>query len=206
MRLYHHLSLEGFSNTYVLGPEGPGGAIVIDPGSMDAELLMMIEEHDYTPEAVLLTRNERHHAGGVKTFQRIYDCQVFGRQPPADRHRSREITNTESFSVGSFDIKAIRLPGSWVDGVMYQIEGALFPGPMFSAGHISELPQGFAKALLVEGLQSVLGQMPAQTYVFPAYGPPTTIRAELRTNPDLRRSPDHHVSKSHFEIAPEIEL
>ena len=206
MRLFHHLSLEGFSNTYVLAPDGPGEAIVIDPGSMDAELLAIIEDHRFEPAAILLTRNERHHAGGVRTFQRIYDCPVFGRQPPTDQQRSREITDTEEFRVASFDVRAIRLPGSWIDGVMYLIAGALFPGPMFSAGLISELPQGYAKALLIEGLQSVLDDLPPETFVFPAYGPPTTIRAERRTNFELRTSPEKHIPKVSYEFAPEVEL
>lgn len=205
MKLFHHMALEGFSNTYVLGDEIGGNALVIDPGSMDKELLMLIENQGFVPRGVLLTRDERHHAGGVKTFQKIYDCPVFGRKPSTDQERSREITETSDFEVGGFSVCAIRLPGSWIEGVMYQIGDALFPGPMFSAGRTSELPAGFAKALLVEGLQTVLASMPKNTFVFPAYGPPTTIRAELQTNSDLRRSPDHHISRLHYETAPEME-
>ncbi len=206
MKLFHHISLEGFSNTYVLGSEESNAALVIDPGSMDEELLMLIEDNNFVPAGILLTRNERHHAGGVRTFQRIYDCPVFGRKPPEEHQHSHEITDTQSFSVGEFNVHAIRLPGSWIDGVIYRIGGALFPGPMFSAGKTTDLPPGFAKALLIEGLQAVLSSMPPGTYVFPAYGPPTTIRAELRTNADLRRSPDHHIPREHFEIATETEM
>lgn len=205
MRLFHHIALEGFSNTYVLGDESNGEALVIDPGSMDEDLLKLIENNNFEPKGVLLTRNERHHAGGVKTFTRIYECPVFGRKPPTDQERSREITQTADFTVGGFSVCAIRLPGSWIDGVMYRIADALFPGPMFSAGLTSDLPAGFAKALLIEGLQSVCSNLPPCTFVFPAYGPPTTIRAELQTNSDLRRSPDHHISQSHYENAPENE-
>ncbi|MFW6368175.1 MAG: MBL fold metallo-hydrolase [Spirochaetota bacterium] len=205
MRLFHHMALEGFSNTYVVGDERTGEALVIDPGTMDEDLLMLIESNGFKPQGVLLTRNERHHAGGVKTFTKIYECPVFGRSPPIDQERSREITQTARFEVGCFSVCAIRLPGSWIDGVMYQIADALFPGPMFSAGLTVDLPAGFAKALLIEGLQSVLSSLSPDTFVLPAYGPPTTIRAELQTNLDLRRPPDHHTSQSHHENAPENE-
>ena len=205
MKLFHHIFLDGFSNTYVLGSENSSRALVIDPGSMDEELLMLIEDNNFVPAAILLTRNERHHAGGVRTFQRIYNCPVFGRKPPEEHQHSHEITDTQSFTVGGFEVHAIRLPGSWIDGVIYQIGGALFPGPMLSSGKTSDLPPGFAKALLIEGLQTVLESMPPRTYVFPAYGPPTTIQAELGTNEDLRKSPDHHIPRERFEVAPETD-
>ena len=47
MRCYINFSLSGFSNTYIVGPDGPGDALIIDPGEMNVKLLNLIENNNF---------------------------------------------------------------------------------------------------------------------------------------------------------------
>ena len=55
MKLFFHFSVSGFSNTYLLGKEDQGDAIIVDPGVMNVPLLNMIEGNGYYVRSILVT-------------------------------------------------------------------------------------------------------------------------------------------------------
>lgn len=202
MKLFSHLSLEGFSNTYVIATDSSKSCVVIDPGSMDSDLLKIFLKNEIDPELVLITRAETHHMAGLDTLRKIYQPEIYGiesfdlsfgpKQTPVENGTADELVEYRDISFNGFSISAISFPGAWIDGSMYIVDGVLFPGAMFSAGGLREVDAGYPHALLVESLKSVFSTLPSPTWVFPAYGPPTTIQVELRSNPALRRPVEHH--------------
>jgi len=207
VKIYSQLSLEGFSNTYVVSSDSSSRCVVLDPGSMDSDLLTVFLKNRIEPETVLITRDERHHTAGLKTLIKIYQPSVYGVDSfdlsfgPADKApdsngsdmNPEKLVEYRTLALSDFSVTAITFPGAWIDGSMYVIDSVLFPGPMLSAGGIREVDAGYPQALLVEALRSVFDTLPKPTWIFPAYGPPTTIQAELRSNPSLQHPPEHFV-------------
>ena len=46
MKFFSLFSRMGFSNTYLVGPDDGGDAVLVDPGVFDAPLLQAVEERD----------------------------------------------------------------------------------------------------------------------------------------------------------------
>ena len=55
MKLFYHFIATGFTNAYLLGPDEPGDAVLIDPGGFDVDLLSLIESHGYYIRSILIT-------------------------------------------------------------------------------------------------------------------------------------------------------
>ena len=68
MKLFFHYCSFGFSNCYVLGGAEGTDAVIIDPGSMDNQLLECIERNDYCLKAVLITHDHKGHVQGLRTL------------------------------------------------------------------------------------------------------------------------------------------
>lgn len=203
MKIFSHLSLEGFSNTYVIASDDSPRCIVVDPGSMDADLLTVFLKNSIEPEVVLVTRAEKHHTAGLGTLKKVYQPLVYGHESfdlsfgPQEQGTGHDpvekLVEYRDLDIPDFTVKAITFPGAWIDGTMYIVDNVLFPGPMLSAGGLREVDAGYPRALLVEALRTVFSSLVKPTWIFPAYGPPTTIQVELRSNPSLLRPVEHHV-------------
>ena len=76
MRISFHFSVAGFSNTYIVGPDDGGDALIIDPGSMNVALLSAIETSGYYIRHVLLTHCHGSHSDGLRTLKKIYDFEI----------------------------------------------------------------------------------------------------------------------------------
>ncbi|MFP4509262.1 MAG: hypothetical protein ACOC4I_00115 [Spirochaetota bacterium] len=203
MKVVSHLSLEGFSNTYVIASDDNPRCIVVDPGSMDADLLTVFLKNGIEPGFVLVTRAEKHHTAGLSTMQKVYQPIVYGhksldpavdpQEQSAGNDPAENLVEYRRLDIPGFEVRAITFPGAWIDGTMYIVGDVLFPGPMLSAGGLREVDAGYPRALLIEALTTVFSSLPKSTWIFPAYGPPTTIQVELRSNPSLLRPVEHHV-------------
>ena len=75
MTIHSHFSLRGFSNTFVIASQGE--AVVIDPGTFDRQLLLLIEGNHLRIRSVLLTHWHKSHVDGIRTMGRIYEFSVY---------------------------------------------------------------------------------------------------------------------------------
>ena len=79
MKLYFHFAVFGFSNTYLIGNEDGGDAILVDPGVMDIELLRLIESNNFHIKHILITHSHTAHISGLETLKKIYDFQIYSK-------------------------------------------------------------------------------------------------------------------------------
>ncbi|HBG36831.1 MAG TPA: MBL fold metallo-hydrolase, partial [Treponema sp.] len=77
MKVYFNLSLEGFSNCYVVTNPEKKAAIIIDPGTVTKEILLQIEREQLNLEAVLITHNHESHLKGLATLRKIYTPKIY---------------------------------------------------------------------------------------------------------------------------------
>ena len=81
MKVFTIYNTNGYINTYLIGPEQGGEAIIIDPGQIDLHLLNLIESNNYYLKSIFVTHSHDTHIKGIKTLLKIYDAVVYGKLP-----------------------------------------------------------------------------------------------------------------------------
>jgi hydroxyacylglutathione hydrolase len=179
VKLFSAFSVETLSNCYLVGPDSPGDAILVDPASFQEHALELVEGNGYYVRAVLLTHCDEEHLDGLHTILRIYsDVTVIAAAPSAAGHDARIVRDGESFQVGELSIAAITLPGKGRDAVAYRIDAIVFSGTALTAGEPGVVANPYAKAILIADIQNKIYTLPDETVLLPFYGPPTTVGVE----------------------------
>jgi len=185
MRLFPHFSFLDFSNSYLIGPDQGGNAILIDPGIFDAGLLRLIENNNYYVRYVLVTHAHRSHTKGLKTLLKIYDAQIFAFDPFIQNFPAVQVREEKQQRVGEFVFEIIETPGHSDDSLCFKLNEFLFTGDTLTAGSISKNP-GYAEDALIFIIKKKLLTMDDDTLIFPGHGPPSRIAIERRFNPFLQ--------------------
>jgi glyoxylase-like metal-dependent hydrolase (beta-lactamase superfamily II) len=209
VKLFFHYCLHGFSNCYILGtdfpqngepgkhgtPSGeaspgeappgeapPGEAVIIDPGSMDEEILTFIENNDYKLRGVLITHDHRNHVRGLRTLQRIYHVDVYAVNHIVLDHRTTMVRDGEILNLGPFRIEVISVPGHSSDSAVFKIGHLLFTGDTLSAGLVGTTASSYGASVQMTALRSKVLSLPGDYTVLPGHGPPSSLEAERRFN------------------------
>ncbi len=195
MFIHTHICLQSFRNSYLIASKKTREAIIIDPAGIDVRLIETIESNNYLLKAAMLTTPRTLHERPIKTLRRIYPVQLFcvNHQIEDNDLKNMEINPIlpdQEFELLSAQIKPIAMSSHGIQTVVYQIGECLFTGDVLGAGNIGEPISSFAMALLKIEIQEKLMTLPSHTLIFPANGPPSTIEAELRTNPYLQEAHD----------------
>lgn len=182
MKLYQHYSVYGFANSYLLGNDETGQALVVDPGEFNAGMLNHIESNGYYVRAVLLTHNHVHHVRGLKTLLRIYEAELFAATSRILDIPCRVVKDGERFAIAGFRAEAFSLPGHSPDSMAYRIDRLLFTGDALHAGMIGKTLSPFNADLLIERLRDRLMGLDDDLVVLPGHGPPSSLGIERRFN------------------------
>ena len=188
MRLYSYFSVINFSNSYLLGPDGPGDAVLIDAGIFDTGLLSLIEDRGLYLRHVLITHAHRAHVNGITTIRKVYDATVYCHDPGQVSFPARAIQEGRSLNLGGFEFQVLETPGHSNDSVCFLHGQLLFTGDTLSAGMIGDTDTGYERALLLASIRKKLLCLGQDLFVFPGHGPPTRLEVERRLNPFLVES------------------
>jgi glyoxylase-like metal-dependent hydrolase (beta-lactamase superfamily II) len=185
LRLLTDYTHTGFCNTFLIGPDGPGDAILIDPGVFDSHLLMLIEENELYLRYILLTHAHKGHLGGITTIRKIYDTTIYYYGHSVNDIQTVRIHEGESIRIGEFDIEVLETPGHSGDSVIFLLDRYLFTGDTLMAGKIGNTPDAFSKGLLLSSIREKILTLDDEYMIFPGHGPPTKVGIERKLNPDL---------------------
>ncbi|MDR0494408.1 MAG: MBL fold metallo-hydrolase [Treponema sp.] len=188
MKLFFHFCSFRFSNCYVLGSEERSEAIIIDPGSMDKQLLECIENNNFNPRAILITHDHLGHVHGLRTLLRIYQAEIFAINRNVLDNRTTSVKDGDRISIGPFTVEVISIPGHSADSAVYRIGSLLFTGDTLSSGLVGSTASAYGAATQVNKLRSRLLSLPGDYTVLPGHGPPSTLEAERRFNVGISRS------------------
>jgi hydroxyacylglutathione hydrolase len=188
VRLFSYYSVVSFSNSYILGPDGPGDAVLIDAGVFDTGLLSLIEDNGLYLRHVLITHLHRGHIAGLPTIQKIYDATVYCHDPGQVSFPAQAIQEDKSLNAAGFHFRVLETPGHSNDSVCFLHGQLLFTGDTLSAGTIGDTSSGFERALLLTSIRKKLLALGQDVFVFPGHGPPTRMEVERRFNPFLVES------------------
>ncbi len=186
MKIYHHYSIYGFSNTYILGNEDTKSALIVDPAEISPLMIDQIENNKYRLSAILVTHNHVHHIRGLKTLMRIYQPTVYASNARLFGIACRKVRDQDVLEEAGFSILAIAVPGHSQDSIAYKIDNVIFSGDALHAGLIGKTTSSFNAQALAERLVSRILCYDDDVMIFPGHGPPTTVGTEKRFNLGLR--------------------
>lgn len=186
MKVYCHVSLEGYTNSYtILNDEGERGAIIVDPVKITMDEINLIEGGGYNLAGVLVTHGHTHHVAGLKTLQKIYAPAVYAADSELCGIACSILNGDGILRLAGLDVVHYSVPGHSIDSMVYSIGDMLFTGDTLSSGVTGGTLSQYSHRLLCSRIREKLLALPDRTIVFPGHGCPGTIGSERRYNLDL---------------------
>ena len=185
MKFFSLFSRLGFSNTYLVGPSGGGGAVLIDPGAFDAPLLQAVEGNGLTVRWILITHAHNAHINGVRGLLKVYNAQIYSNQPSVLDFPAHHVQDGDRLQLGEFTVQVLETPGHSIDSLCFVVDHLVFTGDTLSAGATGTTRDGYARGLLLESIRRKLMPLGDEVLIFPGHGPPTKVGIEKLYNPFL---------------------
>ncbi len=207
------------TNCVVLWADGQQACTLVDPGMSSDEgfkdLTEFLQNHDLTPDAILLTHGHFDHAWGVEKLLKLFAVPVY--MHPADKEiladcasvfqgaqgfqafhsfkvfqhniATTDVADGDVLTTAGTDWTVLHTPGHTPGGVCYYSadNNLLLSGDTLFAGSIgrTDLGGGDYDALM-ESIRTKLLTLPGETDVIPGHGQPTSIAQEGMHNPFLQ--------------------
>lgn len=187
MKVYFHLCIESFTNTYVIVNDDPEvmEAIIVDPGQITNGIIKQIEDGGYKLAAVLITHNHRHHIEGLRTLTKIYNPIVYAADSETYGMNSAILNGDGMTRIAELNVEFFSIPGHSPDSMVYKIEDILFTGDTIIPGETGSTSSQYSKKLLCSKIKDKLFTLPDRTLIFPGHGTPGSIESEKQFNMDI---------------------
>ncbi len=183
MKIYFHFSELVLANTYLIGNEETGEAIIVDPCKITYKIIDQIEKNKFTLKAVFITRNHnRYNENGLKTILKIYPSNVYAWDDVVDGIKTTALKSDGLMSVAGFEVNYYSIHGN---ALIFQINNIAFTGSAISAGMIAKTSSIYALKNIRAGLKNKLLNQKKEVLIMPAFGPPTSISIEQNFNMDV---------------------
>jgi glyoxylase-like metal-dependent hydrolase (beta-lactamase superfamily II) len=190
------------SNCYVVRSErGAPEAAVIDPGDDPTPLRLELAGMGARTAGILVTHSDVDHIGGVAALADGTGAEVWApagevealrlgetrggmHVPPHDP--AHTVTGGDVVTVAGITFEVVDVPGHSIAHIAFHHDGELFAGDLLFAGSVGRVDlDGGDWETLLESVRGLLARFPLDTVVYPGHGGPTTLGAELATNPFL---------------------
>jgi glyoxylase-like metal-dependent hydrolase (beta-lactamase superfamily II) len=180
------------SNTYVVGDEIGGSAVMVDAGGPVAPLLEFLKRGQLTLTHVLLTHHHHDHVAELDTVKAAFpDVPVLIH--PLERDQVTGVTDTmqpgQTIEVGALRIETIHTPGHTAGMLSLLFDGTdVFTGDTLFKGSVGGVraPGHTTYADLKTSIMDKLLALPASTRIHPGHTDPTTVADELEHNRFVR--------------------
>lgn len=197
-------------NTYIVYDPDTLECAIVDPGMLTDDELetfrRVVRERKLHPAHIVNTHLHLDHSFGDMAVAEEYSLPIkahkadefLGRSLTAQARSfgmnldlkpveiSAYLTEGDELHIGSGVLKVIEVPGHTPGGIaLYdEADGFVLTGDSLFQGSIgrTDLPGGNMTDLL-KALRAKILTLPPKTVVYPGHGEPTTIAAELRSNP-----------------------
>lgn len=189
MKIYFHLSLEGFSNCYVVTNPELKKALIIDPGKITKEILEQIEMDRYSLDAVFITHNHESHLRGLSTIRKIYKPQVFAADYEVAGIDTQVLKGDGLVTAAGLTIYHMSVPGHTPDSMVYKIGKVLFTGDALSASMLGTTNNAYAEKMLLSNVHNKILTQHDDTIIMPGHGPPSSVAAEKQFNLSIALRP-----------------
>lgn len=196
-------------NCSVLGDETSREAVVIDPGGETNRIETILQRHDLSVKAILVTHAHIDHVGGIQKLHSATGAPVYmhqadlplyqmlamqaawlGVETPAMIGVHQFLKKGDVVRAGNLALDVLWTPGHSPGSVSLYLPGdekRVFSGDALFKESIgrTDLWGGDAGQLL-RSIKHELLALPEDTLVFPGHGPSTRIGEERERNPFLQ--------------------
>jgi hydroxyacylglutathione hydrolase len=195
-------------NCYILGDEGTGEAVVIDPGDDIERVEQVLQRHRLKAKYIVATHAHIDHVGGIEKLARSSGAAVMmhredlplyqnmavqaaflGMRPPSVVEVDQFLGDGDRLRWASHSLEVLHTPGHSPGSLSLYLPGdehRIFSGDTLFQASIgrTDLWGGSYEEILrsIEGKLLAFGD---QTPVFPGHGAATSIGEERRFNPFL---------------------
>jgi len=180
------------SNTYVVGDEIGGSAVMVDAGGPVAPLLAFLKRGQLTLTHVLLTHHHHDHVAELDAVKSAFP-EVPVLIHPLERDHVPGATELmqpgETIEIGALKIETIHTPGHTAGMLSLLFDGTdVFTGDTLFKGSVGGVraPGHTTYADLKTSIMDKLLALPASTRIHPGHTDPTTVAEELENNKFVR--------------------
>ncbi|AST68040.1 hydroxyacylglutathione hydrolase [Kosakonia cowanii] len=138
-------SIPAFQDNYIwVLSEDDGRCLIVDPGEA-APVLRAIEEHQWQPEAILLTHHHNDHVGGVQALRDAFpDVVVYGPAETQHKGTTQVVAEGDTVTVLGEDFSVFATPGHTLGHICFFSFPYLFCGDTLFSGGCGRLFEGTA--------------------------------------------------------------
>lgn len=195
-------------NCSIFGDETTHEAIVIDPGDQIEDIQEILEKHNLTVEAIIITHAHIDHIGGAAKLKaatgapihmnandaELYDhidvqASWLGVELPEKTEIDVDARDANTVKLADTEFQILHTPGHTQGSVSVWIpaENKLIAGDTLFRDSIgrTDLPGGNSRQIL-QSIHDKLLPLPETAVVVPGHGPNTTIGREKDRNPFLQ--------------------
>jgi len=191
-------------NSYLLSDESTRRGVLVDPGDEGARIIRMVRAARVEIDAIWLTHGHLDHVGAVAAIKRQWNVPVLlhrddlvlyrrasqqaaayglAFEQPADP--DGELNDGDVLAVGESEFTVRHTPGHAPGHVVFVGTGVMLGGDLLFAGSIGRTDLPFSNPEAMESSLALVSTFHPDLAVYPGHGPPTSIGAELATNPFL---------------------
>ena len=173
MILERSMHPEWLSNTYLVGDEPGGTAVVIDSGGPSAPLLEKVEEHDLDVTHLLLTHHHADHVAENSVYKERFGAEILAH--PLEARELMDVDRTIEpgetvLETGGLSIGALITPGHTAGMLNFVVNGDdVFTGDTLFKGSVGgvKAPGSTTFADLKHSVMEVLMKLPPETRLHP---------------------------------------
>ena len=139
------ISIPAFQDNYIwVLSEDDGRCLIVDPGEA-APVLRAIEEHQWQPDAILLTHHHNDHVGGVQALREAFpDVVVYGPAETQHKGTTQVVAEGDTVNVLGQDFSVFATPGHTLGHICFFSFPYLFCGDTLFSGGCGRLFEGTA--------------------------------------------------------------
>ena len=185
------MSSNWLSNTWLVGDELGGHAVLIDTGGPTEPILQAIADHRLTVTHVLCTHHHYDHVANNSVYSARFGCPICGHgsESPMFGDLDVELADGEELVTGGLHIRALHIPGHTIGQLAFLVnEKLVFTGDTLFRRTVggTRAPGHTTFEDIQRSLLEVLMRLPEETVVYPGHTETTTIGEEWEENPFIR--------------------
>jgi glyoxylase-like metal-dependent hydrolase (beta-lactamase superfamily II) len=177
------------SNTYLVAAGPNSDAFLVDAGGPLGPLFAAADAQGLNVTHILLTHHHHDHVAELGAALECWpDATVLAHPEERVPGTTGDLSPGDEVEIGGLSVKALHTPGHTAGMLALLVDGEVFTGDTLFKGSVGGVraPGSTSYADLKASVMDTLLTLPGETVIRPGHTDPSTVAAELETNPFVR--------------------